>query len=794
MQPDHRSVPTTDQRLAALTEDEKIQLVSGNGMWRTHSVPRLGVTSIVMADGPNGLRFSRAQAADGPEAGADFADFISLVTRRGEEPAAQRGPEPATCFPTASSVGTTWDTALARDLGNAFAAECRSFGVSVLLGPGMNIRRTPLAGRTSEYYSEDPLLTGVMAAAVTRGLQERGVGACVKHFAANNSEIERTSMDSVIDERALRDIYLRAFERVVGEADPWAVMSSYNRLNGLQAAQHPWLLTQVLREEWGYDGLVVSDWHGITDRPASVLAGNDLDMPESPQRVARLRAGVRSGAVPAEALDRATGRVLHLVDRATEHAGEPVPFDATAHHDLARRIARAGTVLLANNGVLPLDPETTAEVLVLGAGATDPVIQGFGSARMTPTRVDVPLTEIEQRAGGPVRHLAGVPAGEHTEDERRTALRAATAAAARCGVAIVFAHTPQNADGENADRADLSLDAGYDELIAAVAATAPRTVVVLTVPDAVTMPWLPDVDAVLVPFYAGQGMGSAVASLLYGEHAPTGKLTTTFPQRIADIPAFLGYPGEGGRHVYVEGALVGYRGYDEQETTPLFPFGFGLSYTTFELSGATADRDTLSDGASLTVSVRVRNTGTRAGAEVVQVYSQPERPRVRSGPRELVGFARVELAPGEERTVTIPVAAADLAHWDVTRGRRVLDDGPVHLLVGTSSRDLPHDVTVTVHTDVPRWKPLRRDTAPAAALGNPVARQAVAGLLARHLDVDAVTADELLQECRRSFVNVFDTVANRFRLVLDEAEITRVIDQVAKEEAVEAAPQETHSS
>ncbi|WP_320779918.1 beta-glucosidase family protein [Streptomyces sp. CRN 30] len=783
-QPADQPVPTPDERLAALTEDEKIQLVSGNGMWRTHSVPRLGVASVVMADGPNGLRFSREQAADGPEAGADFADFISLVTRRGEAAAAERGPEPATCFPTASTVGTSWDPELARALGDAFAAECRSFGVGVLLGPGMNIRRTPLAGRTSEYYSEDPLLTGVMAAGVTRGLQERGVGACIKHFAANNSEIERTSMDSIIDERALRDIYLRAFERVVRDAEPWAVMSSYNRLNGTQAAQHPWLLTQVLRDEWGYDGLVVSDWHGITDRPASVLAGNDLDMPESPQRIARLRAGVHSGAVPGSALDRAASRVLQLADRASTHASEPVPFDTGAHHDLARRIARAGTVLLANNGTLPLDADSTTDVLVLGAGAAEPVIQGFGSARMRPTRVDVPLTEIEQRAGGAVRHLAGVPAGAHTEDERRAALREATEAAARSGVAIVFAHTPQNSDGENADRADLSLDAGYDELIAAVAAAAPRTVVVLTVPDAVTMPWLSDVDAVLVPFYAGQGMGSAVASLLFGEDSPAGKLTTTFPQRLADVPAFLGYPGEGGRHVYVEGALVGYRGYDERDTAPLFPFGFGLSYTTFALSEVTVDRDTLSDGESLTVSVRVRNTGARAGAEVVQVYARPERPRVRSGPRELVGFARVELAPDEERTVTIPVTADDLAHWDVTRARRVLDDGPLHLLVGTSSRDLPHDVTVTVRTDVPRWKPLRRHTAPAAALGNPVARRAVAGLLARHLDVDADTADGLLQECRRSFVNVFDTVANRFRLVLDETEIAQVIDQVAADEEV----------
>ncbi|MFC3996185.1 glycoside hydrolase family 3 C-terminal domain-containing protein [Nocardiopsis sediminis] len=772
-----------DERLAALDTDEKIALVSGNGMWRTRGVPRLGIGSVVMADGPNGLRFSPEQAADDGGGTADFADFISLVTRRGAPEAKARGPEPATCFPTASTVGATWDPELARELGRAFAAECRSFGVGVLLGPGMNIRRTPLAGRTSEYYSEDPLLTGAMATGVVHGLQERGVGACIKHFAANNSEIERTSMDSVVEERALRDIYLRAFERVVRDAAPWAVMSSYNRLNGVQAAQHPWLLTEVLREEWGFDGLVVSDWHGITDRPASVSAGNDLDMPQSVQRVARLRDGVASGAVPPEALDRAAARVVQLADRAGAHASPPAPFDADAHHDLAARIARAGTVLLANNGVLPLDPAAAGNLLVLGTGATEPVVQGFGSARMVPTRLDLPLTEIERRcAPGTVTHLPGVPSGPHTDDERRAARAAAVDAAAGSDVAIVFAHTPQNADGENADRADLGLEPGYDELIAAVAAAAPRTVVVLTVPDAVTMPWLDGVDAVLAPFYAGQGMGSAVASLLFGEHSPAGKLTTTFPHRLADTPSFLGYPGEGGRHVYVEGALVGYRGYDARDLDPLFPFGFGLSYTTFALSGATVDSGTVAAGERLTVSVRVRNTGPRDGAEVVQVYAAPERPRFRSGPRELVGFARVELAAGQERTVTVPVDADDLAHWDVTRGHRVLDDGPVHLLIGTSSRDLPHRLTVQAQTDVPRWAPLRRHSAPAAVLANPHARREVTALLARHLGTDPGQADELLQECRRSFVNVFDTLANRFRFVIEESEIDTVLAAVHRAE------------
>jgi beta-glucosidase len=765
-------VPTVDE----LTTDEALRLVVGHGMWRTAAVHRVGIPSVVMADGPNGLRFSREQSA--PEGGADFADFIGLVTRRGECAAPARGPEPATCFPTASNVGTTWDVMLAERLGAAFAAECRSFGVGLLLGPGMNIRRTPMAGRTSEYYSEDPLHTGDMAGAFVRGIQGAGVGACIKHFAANNSEIDRTSMDSVVDERALRDIYLRGFERVVRRDAPWAVMSSYNRLGGLQTAQHPWLLTEVLRDEWGYDGLVVSDWHGITDPGAAVRAGNNLDMPQSVQRSDRLRQAVEAGEVGEAELHQAAARVRQLAQRAARPAGEPLPaFDADAHHALAQQIAGEGTVLLRNDGVLPLDAAAGERILVLGEGAVEPVIQGFGSARMRPTRVDVPLTEIQARAGGSVRHLAGAPSAAERE--------AAVAAAADADVVVVFAHTSQNSDGENADRRDLHLSEGYDALIAAVAPVARRTVVVLTVPDAVLMPWLDDVDAVLVPFYAGQGMGGAVARLLFGEESPSGKLTTTFPRRAEDLPSFLGYPGEGGKHVYVDGPFVGYRGFDVRDVDPLFPFGHGLSYTRFEMLSLTADGEAIARGGQVELRVEVRNAGDRAGAEVVQVYASAKSPRARRAPRELVGFAKVALEPGESRTVRIVVEGDDLAHWDAWRGQRVLDDGAVTLHVGSSSRDLPLSVTLGAHEPVPRWRPLARDTAPGVALKNPHARAAVADFLRAKLDVDATQADELVEQGRLSFVNVFDTLANRFRFTFTEAEAQAAIAAAAAGEAAE---------
>jgi beta-glucosidase len=777
------TTPPTNSPLTALvdhlTVDEKVALVSGYGLWRTTPIPRLGIPSIVMADGPNGLRYSREQADESPTTGGDFSDFIGLVTRRGAAAPAARPPAPATCFPTASSVGTTWDPSLARHLGNAFARECRSFGVSVLLGPGMNIRRTPLAGRSSEYYSEDPMVTGVMAAALVTGLQEEGIGACAKHFAANNSEIERTSMDSVVDERALRDVYLRAFEHVVREAAPWALMSSYNKLNGTQASASGWLLDTVLRQGWNYEGTVISDWHGITDRPASLRAGGDLDMPQSKQRATRLRHAVAAGDVSAAELDRAASRVLTLVERAL--AGErPVePFDADAHHELAREIAREGSVLLVNDGVLPLAPQSDASLLVLGVGAVEPVIQGFGSARMTPTHVDSPLEQIAQRHGRSVPHLRGVTTDP---DARATALADAVEAASRADVVIVFAHTNQNTDGENADRPHLSLADGYDELISAVAAVAPSTVVVLTIPDAVEMPWVDKVSAVLVPFYAGQGMGAAVASLLFGESSPSGKLTTTFPHRLEDLPSFLGYPGEAGHHVYVEGPFVGYRGYDIRNITPLFPFGFGLSYTTFDISDAAVSRSHAAAGETVTVSARVTNTGTQAGAEVIQVYASAEAPRLRTAPNELVAFAKVHLAPGEQAVVEMPVRVDDLSHWDTRRGRRVLDDGSIRLRIGTSSREFTAEVGLAVTESTPRWRPLRRDTETSFVLRNPHARTAVSGLLAEHMNVDASTADEMLQQCAKSFVNVFDTLANRFQLVLDEDEIARLIHDVEQKE------------
>lgn len=766
-----------------LTTDEKISLVSGHGMWRTSPVKRLGIPSIVMSDGPNGLRYSPGQA-DEVRAGADFSDFISMVSERRAKATAVRETEPATCFPTASLVATTWDPGLAEQLGRAMGQESRLFGVSALLGPGMNLRRTPLAGRSSEYYSEDPVLTAAMASGVVGGVQSQGVGACIKHFAANNSEIERTSMDSVMEDRALHDVYLRAFELTIRASGPWMIMTSYNRIDNVNVAQNRRLLTGILRDLWGYEGTVVSDWHGITDRPASLIAGNDLDMPQSRNRIATLEAAVEDGRVTDEQLSLAVGRVLSMLEKVEAGGIEAAPLPEvdevfSSSHRVAGAAAAEGTVLLKNDGVLPLSLTSAPRILVLGEGASEPLIQGFGSARMVPVHLDIPLEKLRERVGSD--RVAYVPGIEHSRERVAVQRDLIRRAVAEADVAIVFAHTPQSRGGENADRSDLGLDEGYDDLIAEVTATGMPTVVVLTVPDAVCMPWLEQVSAVLAPFYAGQAMGEAVARLLFGEANPSGKLATTFPARAQDLPGYLTYPGEAGKHLYAEGPYSGYRSYDVRGIGPLFPFGFGLSYTSFQISDLDVTSPQIRAGQEFRCEVTVENVGDRDGAEVVQLYftvpwaGRPESP-------QLAGFQKVKVKAGERVRVELVVPADRFSLWDAHRQRRILPPGPAQVLVGNSSAHLPLSASVDIRETAPGWRPMRRDTEPAFVLENPLARKAVVEFIAGELSLNVTEADAVLQECKRSFVNTFDTLANRFDLVLDEDEIADQIADVQQEE------------
>jgi beta-glucosidase len=644
-------------------------------------------------------------------------------------------------------------------MGAALAAECQNFGVHVLLGPGINIRRTPLAGRAYEYYSEDPVISGDIAAAVISGLQDNGVGASLKHFACNNSEIERTTTSSDVDERTLREIYLAGFERAIEKSAPWTVMSAYNPLNGIQAAENHWLLSSVLRQEWGYDGLVVSDWHAIKDRSAALTAGTDLDMPESQPRKARLRAAVEAGDVAPEVVDAACAKVLALVRKCKMHERRDMAADLDEHHALSREIAAESIVLLRNEGrTLPLDPGSLGRLLVVGDGAVIPVIQGSGSATTNPYRVDCPFVHIAARAGADfkVQHL---PFSSAAEADMQASIEAIVEAASKADATLVFAENEKSRHGEGNDRDTLKLAASHDALIHALAASGRKVIVVLSMPDTVEMPWLEDVDAVLASFYAGQGGGEAIARILFGEQNPCGKLSATMPVRMEDIPGWHTYPGEHGRHLYSEGAFVGYRFYDLKSVAPAFPFGYGLSYTTFSYEDIELSTREIAPGAGCTANVVIRNTGTVAGKEVVQLYVRPVKPGLKRPIRELKCFAKLHLEPGEAKTVTLTLVERDFQYFDTLRSAWVLDAEAFVIEAAASSRDIRRSVTLPCSPGA-RVPPTVSPNSPTALVfAHPKAEAALVDFFVTTLSISGAEAAALLAKTKGSFLGFYDTLS-----------------------------------
>lgn len=725
--------------IAAMTAEEKVDLLTGNGLWRTASLPQHGIADIVMTDGTYGVRYSSAQI-DGSEKWS-MDDFISVITQtadkaNGEESAAKGGSEalfstslPATCFPNGSSLACSWDIDLVQQMGQALGRECQHMGVGILLGPGINIRRTPLAGRGYEYYAEDPVVSGDIAAALINGLQQEGVGASLKHFAANNSEYRRTEMDSVVEERALREIYLAGFRRAIDKSQPWTVMSSYNRLNGVQTSQDPFLLTQVLREEWGYDGLIMSDWYGIKDRPASLMAGNDLAMPETRRDKQTLLAAINAGEVPMAVVDTACLRMLALLDKVQRHRRPDTQADFPAHHALSQHLAAESIVLLKNDdNLLPLRAEKTPRIAVLGKPAQEPVIQGSGCATTVPYLLDRPLDEIFDLAGDDFTVSWAVGAPDDIQSDEQ-ALAQAREVANQADVAVIFVSTAVGEDGENGDRHDLNILAVHERLIREVSAVQPNVVVVLANSDAVVMPWLPQCKSLLETFFAGQGMGRAVAEILFGKRNPSGKLTVTVPNTLEETPAWLHYPGENLQHYYGEGLFVGYRYYDKRRMTPLFPFGFGLSYTRFTYSNLTLSAPEVGENDTVMVSFDLTNSGECAGKEVVQLYvSAPQGELIREE-QALKAFSKVALAAGETTRVTLALPIADLACYHPGLKAWVVTPGHWQIRVGGSSRDLPLETVLNVACPL-RFVPLRDDNSLQQLIQQPEVFARVVALIA----------------------------------------------------------------
>lgn len=693
-----------------LTLDEKASLTSGADFWTTKAVDRVGVNALMLTDGPHGLR-KQAGASDH----LGIADSV-----------------PATCFPPAVGLGSSWDPELLERVGAAIGTEAVIENVAVVLGPGINIKRSPLCGRNFEYFTEDPLLAGVLGTAAVTGQQSTGVGSSLKHFAANNQEFDRMRASSDIDPRPLREVYLRGFERVVKDAAPWTVMCSYNRINGVWASEDPWLLTEVLRGDWGFDGLVVSDWGAVNDRVAGLVAGLDLEMPASGGRTdAQIVAAIADGTLSEDVLDTAAQRMLDLVAKADARPAASGALDVDAHHALAREAAGRSIVLLKNEGdLLPL--ATDGSLAVVGAFATEPRYQGAGSSLINPTRLDTALEEIRALATTEVTYAPGfVIPGSKTADAASSAgelVAEAVAVASDADTVVVFLGLPATEESEGFDRDHLNLPAEQLAVLDAVLEVNPHVVVVLSNGGVVALPFADRVPAIAEAWLLGQAGGGATADVLFGAVNPSGKLTETIPLRLEDNPSFGNFPGEFGHVRYGEGILVGYRWYDAKKLDVRYPFGHGLSYTTFTYGNAAAS---VTEGGDVLVRVAVTNTGTREGREIVQVYTALPASQVQRAPRELKGFASVHLGVGETRDVEIVIRREDLAYWDIRVDAWVVEGGTYRLEVGASSRDIRSETSVEVTGDAISL-PLTMNSSIADVLAHPIAGpialQAMAGV------------------------------------------------------------------
>ncbi|MCY3622489.1 MAG: glycoside hydrolase family 3 C-terminal domain-containing protein [Gammaproteobacteria bacterium] len=652
--------------VAKMTLAEKADFCSGADVWRLPANKRLGLPAIMLTDGPHGLR---KQATDTDDPGLD-------------------GNVPATCFPTASALASTWDVDLLRAVGVALGAESAAADVAVLLGPAMNIKRHPLCGRNFEYFSEDPLLSGELAAAMVDGIQSQGVGACIKHFAANDQEHRRMVTDVVVDERTLREIHLRGFETAVKRAAPWMVMAAYNRLNGVYCSENHWLLNQVLRRDWGFQGSVVTDWGAANDRVRGIEAGDDLEMPTSGGiNDRRIIAAVECGELDEEDLDRSVARSVELILKNLEGHRPVSPPDFDAHHALARTAAVEGTVLLKNdNELLPLSP--ASNIAVIGAFAKTPRYQGTGSSRVTPTRLDCAFDALGEMVSEPdmrLSYAAGYDPGQSGLDGALISDAVAVAAAAE--VALVFVGLPAVYESEGFDRTHMRLPDQHDRLIEAVASANPNTVVVLANGAPVEMPWIDAPKAILEAYLGGQAGGAAVVDILFGRHNPCGKLAETFPLGQDDVPSNRWFPGSDRQVQYREGLYVGYRYFDSFDRPVLFPFGHGLSYTHFRYDNLEVLPENDSE-LPCRVMLTLTNAGKLDGAEVVQLYVRstdrqgPYRPR-----QELCAFRKIRLRAGESRNLTIELGRAAFTLYDVRSADWVAPAGEYEIRVGASSRD-----------------------------------------------------------------------------------------------------------
>ncbi len=674
-----------EKLIAEMSLEEKFRFLTGAGMNHSVECKRLGISSMRLHDGPYGLRMK-----------ADDAVEDVFLKIKSAFPNGREGAEViSTAFPSGAALGAAWDPELVFSVGEALGEECRMYGVQAILGPSMNIKRHPLCGRNFEYFSEDPILTEALAEAYVEGVQSQGVAACPKHFAMNNQERGRFSLSSEADERTMREVYLRAFEGVVKKAAPWSLMCSYNRINGILASENGWLLREVLRKEWGFDGIVVSDWGAVKNRAYSLLASVDLCMPYQEEALRQLEEAYRQGDLDDEVVDEAVGRLLTFYERTRLQeegaAGLEKICDLKAHHGLALKAARESMVLLKNEDhILPLKREGLKRVLVVGERARSPYIGGDGSSRVAnPYCVSSPLEELKQRLGDGVElEFLGDDLLHTFENEIGVMEGRLCRKAAEADVVLIFAGQEYSGSSEAVDRTNIELEPYMEYAIRACHRVNRQIVVVLNVGSALsTRNWNRCAKAILVSWLGGQAMGQAIAETLCGENNPSGKLAETIPGRLADAPGMAEYPGDGYKTVYREGLLTGYRYYQEKGITPDYPFGFGLSYSDFTYVAMSLKEGVLR--------VSVKNNSERDGEEIIQVYVQfPQNSWASHPPMELKAFRRVFIKAGDCQSVEFEVTEDFFTYYNVSLRRWVCEEGEYTIYGGPSSTQLPLSVKI----------------------------------------------------------------------------------------------------
>jgi len=706
--------------ISEMTLEEKVSLCSGLDSWHTKGVKRLGIPSIMMADGPHGLR-KRA---------GEIEEHLGI-----------NASVPATCFPSGATLACSWNRKLIEKVGIALGEECQAEGVSIILGPSANIKRSPLCGRNFEYLSEDPYLSSQMAEYHIKGVQSQGVGTSLKHFAANNQEHRRMSVDTIVDERTLREIYLASFEEAVKQAQPWTVMCSYNKVNGEYCSENKYLLTDILKDEWGHKGFTISDWGAVNERVKGLAAGLELEMPSSggvgDKKIIK---AVESGQLAEEVLDKAVERLLTVIFKAEDNKKENASYDKDEHHRLAREAARECIVLLKNeDNILPLKKNGT--IVLVGAFAKTPRYQGGGSSHINPIKIDNAYDEMIKIAGNNVRvrYAQGYLIDSDEIDE--SLINEAKEAAKNTDVAVVFVGLPERYESEGYDRNHMDIPENHKNLIEAVAEVQKNIVVVLSNGAPIEMPWVGKVKGIVETYLGGQAVGGAIADILFAITNPCGKLAETFPMKLSHNPSYINFPGEEDKVEYKEGLFVGYRYYDAKEIEPLFPFGYGLSYTNFEYTDISVDKNEIKDTNTITVKVKVKNTGSIAGKEIIQLYVRDVESSVIRPLKELKGFEKVELQPGEEKKVTFALDKRSFAYYNVDIKDWYVESGDFEILIGKSSKEIVLRKTINVQSTVNLRKKFHRNSTVGDSMNDPKGKMIIEKTMQQFKRQDGMSFD-----------------------------------------------------